>query len=181
LAFRLSATSFFQVNPAQTLNLLGALKAIRPWGPGEQVLELYCGVGTLSLPLGKLGVRLHGVESHPGAVEDARANAAANQLAKLSFSVADAATAFQALPAGFSPTIVVMDPPRKGLDKAVVEAIIASPVTELAYVSCDPASLARDLKAFAAAGFELKKTVGVDLFPQTAHVESVSWLKRGGA
>ena len=164
LAFRLSATSFFQVNPAQTLRLLGALKAIRPWAAGEQVLELYCGVGTLSLPLGKLGVRLHGVESHPGAVEDARANAAANQLgAKLSFSVADAATAFQALPPGFAPSVVVMDPPRKGLDKAVVEAILASAASELVYVSCDPASLARDLKAFAAGGFELKRTVGVDM------------------
>jgi 23S rRNA (uracil1939-C5)-methyltransferase len=178
LAFRLGATSFFQVNPAQTLRLLGALKAIRPWAQGEQVLELYCGVGTLSLPLGKLGVRLHGVESHAGAVDDARANAAANQLAKLSFSVADAAAAFSHLPEGFAPSVAVMDPPRKGLDKAVVEALVASAVQELVYVSCDPASLARDLKAFAAAGFTLKKTVGVDLFPQTAHVESVSWLKR---
>jgi 23S rRNA (uracil1939-C5)-methyltransferase len=181
LAFRLSATSFFQVNPAQTLRLLGALKSIRPWAAGEQVLELYCGVGTLSLPLGKLGLRVHGVESHPAAVEDARANAAANQLAKLSFSVADAATAFNALPAGFTPGVVLMDPPRKGLDKAVVEAIVAGPAQEAVYVSCDPASLARDLKALAAAGFKLEKAVGVDLFPQTGHVESVSWLRRSKA
>ena len=181
VAFRLSATSFFQVNPSQTLRLLGTLKALRPWGPADQVLELYCGVGTLSLPLGKLGLRLHGVENHPAAVQDARANAAANVLPKLSFSVADAASAFQGLPAGFKPGVVLMDPPRKGLDKAVVEAILASGVAELVYVSCDPASLARDLKALAAGGFSLEKTAGIDLFPQTAHVESVSWLKRAKA
>lgn len=179
-SFRLSATSFFQVNPSQTSALLGVLKGIRPWKAGEQVLELYCGVGTLSLPLGKLGLRLHGVESHGAAVEDARANALANGLPELSFSVAGAAQAWTTLPAGFKPQVLVVDPPRKGLDPAVIKALSLAPVPELVYVSCDPANLARDVKALAALGYALQRSQGVDLFPQTAHVESVNWLKRQG-
>jgi 23S rRNA (uracil1939-C5)-methyltransferase len=176
LTFRLSATSFFQVNPSQTLALLGALKGIRPWAAGEKVLELYCGIGTLSLPLGRLGVRLHGVESHAAAVEDARANAAANGLDLLSFEAQDAGRALQALP--FQPQVLLLDPPRKGLDPAALSALKGLNIPEIVYVSCDPASLARDVKALTALGYQLKRCQGVDLFPQTAHVESVNLLVR---
>jgi 23S rRNA (uracil1939-C5)-methyltransferase len=179
LKFRLSATSFFQVNPSQTLALLGVLKGIRPWAEGEKVLELYCGIGTLSLPLGRLGVRLHGVESHAAAVEDARANAAANGLDRLSFEAQDAGRALQALP--FQPQVLLLDPPRKGLDPAALSALKGLSIPEIVYVSCDPASLARDVKALAALGYRLMRCQGVDLFPQTAHVESVNHLVRQGA
>lgn len=180
LRFRLSATSFFQVNPSQTMALLGVLKGLRPWSAGDQVLELYCGVGTLSLPLGRLGLRLHGVETHAAAVEDARTNAAANALPQLSFAVAGAAQAWTTLPEGFKPQVLVVDPPRKGLDPAVIKSLSFNPVAELVYVSCDPANLARDVKALAPLGYRLRRSQGVDLFPQTAHVESVNWLVREG-
>jgi 23S rRNA (uracil1939-C5)-methyltransferase len=179
LRFRLSATSFFQVHPAQTGVLLETIRAARAWGAGDRVLELFCGVGTLSLPLGRLGLRLHGVESHAAAVEDARANAAANGLDLLSFEAADALTAWDTLPPGFEPNVALMDPPRKGLDTALAARLAEKGPEELVYVSCDPASLARDVKLLAAGGYRLLSCRGVDLFPQTAHVESVSLLKRG--
>jgi 23S rRNA (uracil1939-C5)-methyltransferase len=174
LRFQLSATSFFQVNPAQTQVMLDVLKAARPWKAGEQVLELYCGIGTLSLPLAKLGARVHGVEIHAAAVEDARAAAAANGLPNASFSVGGAAQGWMGLPAGFAPQILLVDPPRKGLDPSVIESLGRQPVPELLYVSCDPASLARDAKALAGLGYRLERSQGIDLFPQTAHVESVN-------
>lgn len=176
LKFRLSATSFFQVNPSQTQALLDVLKGIRPWAAGEKVLELYCGIGTLSLPLGRMGLRLHGVESHPAAVADARANAQAQKLDQLSFEVQDAGRALQALP--FQPQVLLLDPPRKGLDPAALSALKGVAIPEIVYVSCDPASLARDVKALGALGYSLKRCQGVDLFPQTAHVESVNLLQR---
>jgi 23S rRNA (uracil1939-C5)-methyltransferase len=178
LKFRLSATSFFQVNTVQATALVGVLKSIRPWAPGEHVLEIYCGVGTLSLPLGKLGLRLRGVENHAAAVEDARANAVLNSIQGVSFTVAEAIRAFDGLPPDFKPQVLLMDPPRKGMDQGIFKALEKHPVPEIVYVSCDPPSLSRDLKTLAAAGWSLKRTQGVDLFPQTPHVESVSWLVR---
>ena len=178
LVYRLQATSFFQVNSAQTLVLLQALLALRPWSAGEKVLELYCGVGTLSLPLGRLGLRVHGVENHAAAVEDARFNAQANALPGLSFSVADALRAWDDLPEGFDPGIVLMDPPRKGLEPGLAGLLAEKGPKELVYVSCDPASLARDVKFLGAGGYRLRTCQGVDLFPQTPHVESVNLLAR---
>ena len=179
LVYRLSATSFFQVNPEQTLALLGALLALRDWKAGESVLELYCGVGTLSLPLGRLGLRVHGVENHPAAVADAQANALANGLPGLSFSVADALGAWRTLPEGFDPGVALMDPPRKGLEPGLAALLTQKGPPELVYVSCDPASLARDVKLLGEGGYRLRACQGVDLFPQTPHVESVSLLTRG--
>jgi 23S rRNA (uracil1939-C5)-methyltransferase len=174
LRFKLAATSFFQVNSAQTLLLWKALGEAREWKRSEKVLELYCGVGTLSLPLARLGAELIGIETHPAAVEDARANAQLNGFGGLRFEVGDAATAWDALPAGWSPDLLLVDPPRKGLDAAVIEALGRHPVAELLYVSCDPASLARDAARLAGLGYVLKSCQPVDLFPQTAHVESVN-------
>ncbi len=178
LEYRLSPTSFFQVHPAQALALIGVLLAVRPWSPGERVLELFCGIGTLSLPLARRGLRLHGVESHAAAVEDARANAQANGL-EATFAVADALKAFESLPEGFEPDVAVMDPPRKGLDAALADLLARRGPRDLVYVSCDPASLARDVKRLASGGYRLESCRGVDLFPQTPHVESVSLLRRG--
>jgi 23S rRNA (uracil1939-C5)-methyltransferase len=177
-SYRLSATSFFQVHSAQTAVLLGAIRGMRAWAPGEAVLELYCGVGTLSLPLGRMGLRVHGVENHPAAVADAEANALANGLKTLSFAVADALGAWETLPEGFTPTVALMDPPRKGLEPGLAALLADKGPAELVYVSCDPASLARDVKLLAAGGYRLVRCQGVDLFPQTAHVESVSLLVR---
>jgi len=179
LRYRLSATSFFQVNSAQTLALLGLIEGVRPWKSGESVLDLYCGVGTLSLPLARLGLRVHGVENHAAAVDDAQANALTNGLSGLSFSVADALGAWETFPPGFTPTVALMDPPRKGLEPGLAALLAQKGPRELVYVSCDPASLARDVKLLAVGGYRLQSCQGVDLFPQTPHVESVSLLVRG--
>ncbi|MGH7442191.1 MAG: 23S rRNA (uracil(1939)-C(5))-methyltransferase RlmD, partial [bacterium] len=178
LKFRLSATSFFQVNPSQALALIQVIRGIRAWSPRDRVLELFCGVGTLSLPLARMGLRLHGVESHGAAVADARANALANGFDRASFAVADALDAWKVLPEGFEPNVVLMDPPRKGLDNALSALLAEKGPPELVYVSCDPASLARDVKRLAEGGYHLQSCQGVDLFPQTPHVESVNLLKR---
>ena len=155
--------------------------AIGSWLDASRSGNAELGIGTLSLPLGRLGVRLHGVESHAAAVADARANAEANGLKDLSFDAADAGRAMQALPEGFTPTVLLVDPPRKGLDPAFIKSLEAKPVPEIVYVSCDPANLARDVKALGLLGYRLRVSQGVDLFPQTAHVESVNHLVHQGA
>jgi 23S rRNA (uracil1939-C5)-methyltransferase len=174
LRFKLAASSFFQVNPSQTLKLWDALQASRPWKGTEKVLELYCGVGTLSLPMARLGVEVFGVESHGPAVDDARANAALNNLNSARFQVSDAEKAWADLPEGWTPDLVLVDPPRKGLDAIVINALAEHAVPELLYVSCDPASLARDTARLAEKGYILQQCQPVDLFPQTPHVESVN-------
>ena len=174
LRFRLAASSFFQVNPSQTVELWRAITESRPWTGKERVFELYCGVGTLSLPMARLGVDVFGIESHAPAIDDARANAALNGFDKLRFEVAEAEKAWDVLPQGWTPDLVLVDPPRKGLEAPVIEALAKHGVPELIYVSCDPASLARDTARLAALGYELQQCQPVDLFPQTPHVESVS-------
>lgn len=173
LSFRLSAQSFFQVNTGQTLRLWQALLESRTWTGKESVLELYCGVGTLSLPLARVCGDLLGVENVAAAVADARANAELNQLSNVSFQSANAEAGFSQRP---KPDLLVLDPPRKGLSDEGRTAILKALPPEILYVSCDPASLARDCKALLAGGYSLESVQPVDLFPQTAHVESVCRL-----
>ncbi len=173
LSFRLSAQSFFQVNTGQTLSLWRALLESRVWSGKESVLELYCGVGTLSLALARVCGDLLGVENVSAAVEDARANAKLNGTTNVSFQLANAEAGFVQRP---QPDVLVLDPPRKGLSDETRAAIIKAKPREIVYVSCDPASLARDCKALLAAGYKLESVQPIDLFPQTAHVESVCHL-----
>jgi 23S rRNA (uracil1939-C5)-methyltransferase len=175
LKFRLSATSFFQVNSAQAVALWKRVLAARNWKAGESVLELYCGVGTLSLPLARLGVDLLGIENWAVAVEDARLNAGLNALGSARFECADAREGFRLRP---NPAVLLLDPPRKGLSAEVLGAIISAKPQEILYVSCDPASLSRDLKALAGAGWTLESVQPLDMFPQTYHVESLALLRR---
>lgn len=175
LKFRLSATSFFQVNSAQAKALWQLVLGARTWKARESVLELYCGVGTLSLPLARAGVDLLGIENWPAAVEDARLNASLNAMENVRFECADAREGFKLRP---KPEVLVLDPPRKGLSAEVLAAVIAAGPAEILYVSCDPASLSRDLKGLAAAGWKLESVQPLDMFPQTYHVENLAVLKR---
>ncbi|MES2201738.1 MAG: 23S rRNA (uracil(1939)-C(5))-methyltransferase RlmD [candidate division FCPU426 bacterium] len=172
--FRLSAASFFQVNPGQTVRLWEMLAQVRSWTGREKVLELYCGVGTLSLSLAKRCARLLGVESFGPAVEDAKKNALLNACGNARFEEGDALRGFELMK---DPDLLVVDPPRKGLDPAVVQAILKQRPPELLYVSCDPASLARDLKALAAGGYVLDQVQPLDMFPQTYHVECLARMR----
>jgi 23S rRNA (uracil1939-C5)-methyltransferase len=175
LKFRLSATSFFQVNSAQASALARLVLDARPWKAGERVLELYCGVGTLSLPLARAGAEVLGVENWASAVEDARLNARLNHLDQARFECADALKGFSLCP---KPAALLVDPPRKGLSPEVLAAVASCDTPQVLYVSCDPASLARDLKGLAAAGWKLQQVQPLDMFPQTYHVESLAVLGR---
>ena len=178
--FRLSVPSFFQVNRDQTEVLYRRALDFAGLTGGETVVELYCGIGTISLTLAERAGRVIGVEVVPQAVEDARENARRSGLErKTRFEPGDAAWLAQRLAGeGVRPDLVVVDPPRKGLAPEVVDAVGSMAPGRVVYVSCDPATLARDVKRFGALGYAPARAEAVDLFPRTAHVETVVLLRR---
>ena len=177
LTFALSPRSFYQVNPAQAERLYEkALEYAAPEGRGT-VLDLYCGAGTISLCLARGAERVIGAEIVPEAVENARENAQRNGVRNAEFLCADAGeAAAELLRRGVRPDAVVVDPPRKGLGPEVIECIAAMSPERVVYVSCDVATQARDLKRFAALGYRPDRACAVDMFPRTAHVETVVLL-----
>lgn len=178
--FRLSVPSFFQVNRAQTEVLYRRALDFAALTGTETVVELYCGIGTISLAMAERAGRVIGVEVVPQAVADAKENARRNGLAdRTEFYCGDAgALAAQLEREGVRPDVVVVDPPRKGLAPEVVEAIGRMGPERVVYVSCDPATLARDVGRFGALGYGAVGAEAVDLFPRTAHVETVALLCR---
>lgn len=179
IKFRLSAESFFQVHRGQTPQLWDLLRQARLWTGREVVAELYCGVGTLSLFLSGLCGRLLGFENSPAAVADALNNASRNGKTNLEFHETDSEKAFERLwDMEITPDVVVVDPPRKGLSGPMMAALLTHQPKEILYVSCDPASLSRDLAQLFKGGYKADCARPLDLFPQTWHVETVVALKR---
>lgn len=177
LTFRLSVPSFYQVNREQAEVLYGRALAFAGLTGRETVLDLYCGIGTITLVMARQAGRAIGAEVIPAAVEDAKANAARNGVTNAEFLCADAAQAAQTLAdRGLRPDVICVDPPRKGLAPAVIDAIVQMAPQRLVYVSCDPATLARDVKRMEEQGYVLQRAEAVDLFPRTAHVETVCQL-----
>jgi 23S rRNA (uracil1939-C5)-methyltransferase len=176
LDFRLSPLSFFQVNTPQTLNLYRKVLEFAELTGKETVFDLYCGVGTISLFLARKALKVIGVESIPHAVNDAQKNAAINHILNADFIAGKAEEIIPALvqQKGVKADVVVVDPPRKGCDKLLIDTIIQMRPQKLIYVSCDPKSLARDLKILQDNGFKTKHVQPVDMFPHTVHVESVA-------
>ena len=180
LEFRLSVPSFYQVNREQAEVLYSKALEFAGLRGTETVLDLYCGTGTITLCLARGAYRAIGAEIVPEAIEDARENAARNGVQKAEFFCGDAsAVAARLAEEGLRPDVVVVDPPRKGLAEDVVETIAAMGPERVVYVSCDPGTLGRDVKRFAALGYEARRCAAVDLFPRTAHVETVLLLTRG--
>ena len=180
LDFTVSPQSFFQVNPDQTEALYTeALKAagIRP-GCGMNVLDAYCGAGTITLSAARWAKFAIGIEIVPPAIADAQRNARRNGLAdKTRFICGDAAREIpRLLKRGERFDAAILDPPRKGADPALLDALVAAGIPTLAYVSCNPATLARDVKRLAAGGYRLVYARPVDMFPWTGHVETVCLL-----
>jgi 23S rRNA (uracil1939-C5)-methyltransferase len=174
---RIAADTFFQVNTAQAERVVPLLTAFFSEPPQSQVLEAYSGIGTFSLPLAAAGLDVLGLELHPGSVQQARANAERNQLPRARFEQADVAASL-AEHLTWAESLLV-DPPRKGLTPEVMEAILQAPPRRLAYISCNPATLARDLgRLTSEAGYRLRPVQPVDFFPQTSHVECVALLER---
>ena len=177
LTFRLSVPSFYQVNPAQTEVLYGKALEFAGLTGAETVLDLYCGIGTISLVMARKAGMVWGAEVVPQAVDDAIANAQRNHIENARFLCADAGEAARYLEGeGVRPDVVCVDPPRKGLAEDVVDTIADMGPQRVVYVSCDPGTLGRDVKRFAGRGYTLKRAVAVDMFPRTAHVETVVLL-----
>ncbi len=181
--FRLSVPSFFQINQPQTQVLYARAVEFAGLTGAETVVDLYCGIGTISLTMAEHGAQVIGVEVVPQAIEDAKENARRNGLAdKTRFLCGDASQlALQLEQEGVPPDVVVVDPPRKGLAPDVVDTIARMAPPRVVYVSCDPATLGRDLKRFAALGYVAQRAEAVDLFPRTAHIETVVRLDRKSA
>ena len=179
LTFRLSVPSFFQINRAQTERLYGVALDFAGLTGKERVLDLYCGIGTISLALAKRAKSVIGAEIVPQAIEDAKENARRNGIGNAEFFCGDAgAVARKLAEEGARPQVITVDPPRKGLGPEV-PAILASMAPErIVYVSCDPATLARDVKRLEELNYRAVRAQGVDLFPRTAHVETVCLLVR---
>lgn len=175
--FELSAQSFFQINPPQAEILYA--KTVEYVGTCETLLDLYCGAGTISLCLASNAKLVIGAEIVEPAVLDARKNAARNGVLNVEFICADASdVAAELLRRGVQPDAAVVDPPRKGLAAAVIDALGEISPARIAYVSCDPATLARDLKRFVELGYSVNAVTAVDMFPRTRHVETVALLQR---
>lgn len=179
LTFRLSVPSFYQVNRAQCEKLYAKAMEFAALSGDETLLDLYCGAGTIALTMARRAKRVLGAELVPEAVEDARANAARNGIGNAEFFCGDASEVAAKLASeGLRPDVVTVDPPRKGLAEDVVYAIADMAPRRVVYVSCDSATLARDVKRFAALGYAARRACAVDLFPRADHVETVCLLQR---
>ena len=175
LKYSIAPQAFFQINPPQAEKLYQ--RAVGYAGAGDLAFDLYCGAGTISLCLARTFRRVIGAEIVPEAVENAKENAAANGVWNVEFLCADAGRAAQELAQrALRPDVVVVDPPRKGMDEAAVRAVCSMGPERVVYVSCDPATLARDLRLFTELGYSLREVTAVDMFPRTSHVETVCCL-----
>ena len=178
--FELSPLSFYQVNRQAAQKLYELAAELANFRGDELLMDLYCGAGTIGLSMANRVKELIGVEIVPDAVENARENARRCGLENARFLCADAKeAAAQLAQEGLHPDVIVVDPPRKGCDQQVLQAIVQMAPEKLVYISCNSASLARDCKELSAMGYQLQVAAPVDLFPRTAHVETVVLLSKG--
>ena len=187
LSFSISVPSFYQVNPVQTEKIYGKALEYAALTGEETVWDCYCGIGTISLFLAQKAKQVYGLEIVPEAIENAKKNAEKNGLHNTEFFVG---AAEEVLPkwveeqkregkdVGNLVDVVSLDPPRKGCDEACLSAVLELSPKRIVYVSCDPGSLARDIKYLREGGYELQKWVGIDNFPRTGHVECIALIQR---
>lgn len=183
--FEISPLSFYQVNRDQTEKLYSLAAEYAQLTPDTILLDMYCGVGTIGLTMAKRVKELIGVEIVAPAVENAKKNAEHNSITNARFICADAAQAAQQLKEeGINPDVIILDPPRKGCDAELIKTVAEMSPERIVYVSCDPATLARDCATFAELGYHIAEADGthlitpVDMFPRTAHVETVCLLSK---
>ena len=179
LKFNISPLSFFQVNSAQTEKLYATALDFAALSGKETVIDCYCGTGTISLYLAQKARKVYGIEIVEPAIKDANENAKANNIANAEFICGDAAVEMPALlKSGVKPDTVLLDPPRAGCDKKVLAAIAGVKPEKIVYVSCNPASLARDMAFLTENGYKAVKAQPVDMFPMTSHIETVCLLSK---
>ncbi|MBE6734846.1 MAG: 23S rRNA (uracil(1939)-C(5))-methyltransferase RlmD [Ruminococcaceae bacterium] len=177
LKFLISPQSFYQVNRTQAQRLYGIAQDYACLEGDETLIDLYCGTGTIGLSMARNCKELVGVEIVSKAIEDAKINAKNNGITNARFICGDAKDAAAQLEnEGVKPDVVILDPPRKGCDSELIGTVISMRPKRIVYVSCDPATLARDLKLFSELGYKTLEVTPVDMFPHTAHVESVAKL-----
>ena len=176
--FKISPLSFYQVNPVQTEALYNAAIEMANLNGTETAFDLYCGIGTISAFLSAKCKKVYGVEIVPEAIEDAKENAILNGINNIEYRCGAAEELIpQMYEEGISADVVFVDPPRKGCDKALLDTIIKMKLEKMIYISCNVATLGRDLQYLIENGFELKKVQPVDQFPQTPHVETICVLE----
>ena len=182
ITYRISPLSFYQVNPEQTQKLYGTALEYADLHGDEIVWDLYCGIGTISLFLAQKAAKVCGVEIVPQAIEDARENASRNGFTNTEFFVGAAEDVvpelYERSGGSLRADVVTLDPPRKGCDEKLLRTVIQMEPKRIVYVSCDPATLARDLKHLCGEGYELKRVRACDMFGHSSHVETVACLQR---
>ena len=183
--YQISPLSFYQVNPVQTEKLYGLALDYADLNGNETVWDLYCGIGTISLFLAQNAKQVYGVEIVPQAIDDARNNAKINDITNAEFYVGKAEEVLPEYYREYQEShggetahadVIVVDPPRKGCEESLLQTIVDMQPEKVVYVSCDSATLARDVKFLRESGYELKKITPVDQFPNTVHVETVVLL-----
>lgn len=180
--FRISPLSFFQVNPIQTGVLYNKALEYADLKGDEIVFDAYCGIGTISLFLSKKAKKVYGVEIVPQAIENARENAKLNEVSNTEFIVGESERVIPGLyKKGVQADIIVVDPPRKGCDERLLEVIAQMAPKRVVYVSCNPSTLARDLKYLSERGYCIAEVQPVDMFPQTVHVEAIIMMTKCGS
>lgn len=172
LTFAIEPTTFFQICTAQAEVIARLVVAAAQAQPEDTLIDAYCGIGTLTLPLARAAGRLIGIENHPRSIEQAKRNAQNNHFQNCHFVLGTVEAELEHFPAN----IITLDPPRRGCEPQVLEAILKNRPRRIIYVSCNPATLARDLKILVAGGYTLAQVQPVDLFAQTHHVESIATL-----
>jgi 23S rRNA (uracil1939-C5)-methyltransferase len=176
--FAISALSFYQVNPVQTKVLYDKALEYANLSGNENVIDAYCGIGTISLFLAQKAKKVFGVEIVPEAIEDAKRNAELNEFTNAEFAVGEAEVVIPKwYKEGNAADVLVVDPPRKGCDEALLQTIIEMKPKKVVYVSCNPATLARDLRILEDGGYKMVEVQPVDMFPQTTHVEAVAKIE----
>lgn len=176
--FRISARSFFQINPYATHELYSTALEYAQLTDHDILIDLYCGTGTMGIIGAKRAKKVYGIEIVADAIKDAKINAEVNDVHNIQFVNADAGKGAQMIIASkIKADAMIVDPPRKGCSKDTLDAIVKIAPKRLVYVSCDPATLARDVKILTEKGFELQKIQPVDMFPQTVHVETIVLLQ----
>lgn len=179
IKFAISAKSFYQVNPPQTKVLYDKALEYAQIGADDTVVDAYCGIGTISLFLAQQAKKVYGVEVVPEAISDAKMNAKLNGITNAEFVVGEAEKVMPWWKAqGLRPDVIVVDPPRKGCEVDFLQAMIEMEPKRIVYVSCNPSTLARDLRILEDGGYETKEVQPVDMFPQTNHVECVTVLEK---
>ena len=185
--YQISPLSFYQVNPVQTERLYGTALEYAGLTGNETVWDVYCGIGTISLFLAQKAKQVYGVEIVPQAIEDAKHNAKLNGFENAEFYVGEAEKVLPEYYAEYAKAhpgenaradVIVVDPPRKGCEESVLETMVNMQPERIVYVSCDSATLARDVKYLRENGYELERVKAVDMFPHTGHVECVTLLQR---